>query len=66
MLMAMIDGIQNRIDPVQAARRDIYEMTRVEMQHLEFARRPVRSRKRSMLSNGIMISDSAAMCSPKT
>ena len=32
--MAMIDGIQNRIDPGAPLDRDIYEMTRVEMQHL--------------------------------
>jgi glutamine synthetase len=31
MLMAMIDGIQNRVDPGSPLDRDIYEMTRVEM-----------------------------------
>jgi glutamine synthetase len=31
MLMAMIDGIKNRIDPGQPLDRDIYEMTRGEM-----------------------------------
>ena len=32
MLMAMIDGIQNKIDPGKPLDRDIYEMTRDEMQ----------------------------------
>jgi len=31
MLMAMLDGIQNRIDPGKPLDRDIYEMTRREM-----------------------------------
>ena len=31
MLMAMIDGIQNKIDPGNPLDRDIYEMTRTEM-----------------------------------
>ena len=31
MLMAMIDGIQNKIDPGKPLDRDIYEMTRDEM-----------------------------------
>ena len=31
MLMAMLDGIQNRIDPGQPLDRDIYEMTPLEM-----------------------------------
>ena len=34
MLMAMLDGIQNRIDPGQPLDRDIYEMTRDEMKHM--------------------------------
>ena len=33
MLMAMIDGIQNKIDPGAPLDRDIYEMTRDEMKH---------------------------------
>jgi glutamine synthetase len=33
MLMAMLDGIQNKIDPGKPLDRDIYEMTREEMQH---------------------------------
>jgi glutamine synthetase len=33
MLMAMIDGIQNKIDPGKPLDRDIYEMTREEMKH---------------------------------
>ena len=31
MLMAMLDGIENRIDPGQPLDRDIYEMTKVEL-----------------------------------
>ena len=31
MLMAMLDGIQNKIDPGEPLDRDIYEMTREEM-----------------------------------
>jgi glutamine synthetase len=31
MLMAMIDGIQNKIDPGKPLDRDIYEMSRAEM-----------------------------------
>jgi glutamine synthetase len=31
MLMAMIDGIQNKMDPGKPLDRDIYEMTRQEM-----------------------------------
>jgi glutamine synthetase len=31
MLMAMLDGIQNKIDPGKPLDRDIYEMTREEM-----------------------------------
>jgi glutamine synthetase len=31
--MAMLDGIQNKIDPGKPLDRDIYEMTREEMQH---------------------------------
>ena len=34
MLMAMIDGIQNKIDPGEPLDRDIYEMTREEMKHM--------------------------------
>ena len=34
MLMAMIDGIQNRIEPGAPLDRDIYEMTRDEMKHM--------------------------------
>jgi glutamine synthetase len=34
MLMAMIDGIQNRVDPGAPLDRDIYEMTRDEMKHM--------------------------------
>ena len=34
MLMAMLDGIQNRIDPGQPLDRDICEMTRDEMKHM--------------------------------
>ena len=34
MLMAMIDGIKNRIDPGEPLDRDIYEMTRDEMKHM--------------------------------
>ena len=33
MLMAMLDGIQNKIDPGEPLDRDIYEMTRDEMKH---------------------------------
>jgi len=33
MLMAMIDGIKNKIDPGKPLDRDIYEMTRDEMKH---------------------------------
>ena len=33
MLMAMLDGIQNKIDPGEPLDRDIYEMTREEMKH---------------------------------
>jgi glutamine synthetase len=34
MLMAMLDGIQNKIDPGQPLDRDIYEMTRHEMREM--------------------------------
>jgi glutamine synthetase len=34
MLMAMIDGIQNKIDPGKPLDRDIYEMTRGEMREM--------------------------------
>ena len=34
MLMAMIDGIQNKISPGEPLDRDIYEMTREEMKHM--------------------------------
>src|SRR5207253_2577581 len=34
MLMAMIDGIQNKIEPGAPLDRDIYEMTRAEMKHM--------------------------------
>jgi glutamine synthetase len=34
MLMAMIDGIQNKVDPGQPLDRDIYEMTRHEMKEM--------------------------------
>jgi len=34
MLMAMLDGIQNRIDPGKPLDRDIYEMTRHEMREM--------------------------------
>jgi glutamine synthetase len=34
MLMAMIDGIQNRLSPGEPLDRDIYEMTRDEMKHM--------------------------------
>ena len=34
MLMAMIDGIQNKIDPGKPLDRDIYEMTRDEMREM--------------------------------
>jgi glutamine synthetase len=34
MLMAMIDGIQNRIDPGDPLDRDIYEMTPGEMRDM--------------------------------
>jgi glutamine synthetase len=34
MLMAMIDGIQNKIDPGKPLDRDIYEMTRAEMKEM--------------------------------
>ena len=34
MLMAMIDGIQNKISPGDPLDRDIYEMTRSEMAHM--------------------------------
>jgi len=33
MLMAMLDGIQNKIDSGKPLDRDIYEMTREEMKH---------------------------------
>ncbi|HEY3160269.1 MAG TPA: glutamine synthetase, partial [Vicinamibacterales bacterium] len=33
MLMAMLDGIQNKTDPGKPLDRDIYEMTREEMKH---------------------------------
>ncbi len=33
MMMAMLDGIQNKIDPGKPLDRDIYEMTREEMKH---------------------------------
>ena len=65
MLMAMLDGIQNKIDPGEPLDRDIYEMTRDEMKrhgHPHDAR--VRSRKRSTRSSRITRSCCAAMCSP--
>ncbi|HET9481344.1 MAG TPA: type I glutamate--ammonia ligase, partial [Candidatus Polarisedimenticolia bacterium] len=34
MLMAMIDGIQNKVDPGEPLDRDIYEMTRHEMKEM--------------------------------
>jgi glutamine synthetase len=34
MLMAMVDGIKNRIDPGTPLDRDIYEMTRGEMREM--------------------------------
>jgi glutamine synthetase len=34
MLMAMIDGIENRMDPGAPLDRDIYEMTRHEMKEM--------------------------------
>jgi glutamine synthetase len=34
MLMAMIDGIQNKMDPGTPLDRDIYEMTRHEMKEM--------------------------------
>ena len=34
MLMAMIDGIQNKVDPGKPLDRDIYEMTRDEMKEM--------------------------------
>ncbi len=34
MLMAMIDGIQNKVDPGKPLDRDIYEMTRHEMKEM--------------------------------
>ena len=34
MLMAMIDGIENRMDPGKPLDRDIYEMTRDEMKEM--------------------------------
>ena len=34
MLMAMLDGIQNKVDPGKPLDRDIYEMTREEMTHM--------------------------------
>jgi len=34
MLMAMLDGIQNKISPGEPLDRDIYEMTRDEMKHM--------------------------------
>jgi glutamine synthetase len=34
MLMAIVDGIQNKIDPGQPLDRDIYEMTGDEMKHM--------------------------------
>src|SRR4029450_9009479 len=34
MLMAILDGIQNKLDPGQPLDRDIYEMTHDEMKHM--------------------------------
>jgi glutamine synthetase len=34
MLMAMLDGIQNKIEPGEPLDRDIYEMTRHEMKEM--------------------------------
>jgi glutamine synthetase len=34
MLMAMLDGIQNKMDPGAPLDRDIYEMTHEEMKHM--------------------------------
>jgi glutamine synthetase len=33
MLLAMLDGIKNRVSPGEPLDRDIYEMTRDEMKH---------------------------------
>jgi glutamine synthetase len=38
--MAMIDGIQNKIDPGKPLDRDIYEMTRDEMKKLKIGTTP--------------------------
>jgi glutamine synthetase len=34
MLMAMLDGIQNKVDPGKPLDRDIYEMSRHEMKEM--------------------------------
>ena len=65
MLMAMLDGIQNKIDPGRPLDRDIYEMTRDEMKHRASERRPDRSRRRSTLSSRTTSSSRAAKCSPR-
>jgi glutamine synthetase len=40
MLMAVIDGIQNKIDPGPPLDRDIYEMTRAEMTKMKIRTTP--------------------------
>ena len=52
MLMAMMDGIQNRIDPGTPLDRDIYEMTPHEMREQGIRTTPGSCRKRSTPSIG--------------
>ena len=66
MLMAMIDGIQNKINPGEPLDRDIYEMTREEMAqgHPHDARLARRGDQRARTRP--RVPDCAATCSPRT